>query len=116
MDNLVLDKYHLTVSYDHEAHHPELVSSTVENQKLLIDEIDEYLFVLDLEEDQSYDFQLEVIESDPHTDDIDIVFANIPEHILNLKSLMEGVAFSTLIFTVISTITIAAIIFIRKNR
>ncbi|AUD65940.1 hypothetical protein BK011_09675 [Tenericutes bacterium MZ-XQ] len=115
-DNYVmLDRYHLQISYDGINHEKALVKSLMENEKVLIDEMSEYLVILDLKKNHVYHMMLEVIDDDPFTDDIDIVFVNLPEHVYNLKTLMEGIAVTTLVFTVISSITIVTIIILKKD-
>jgi len=113
---ILLDTYHLTVAVKGMSHDPSLISSHMDDQIVPIDEMDEYLLILYLDDDEIYDINLEVINDNPYTEDIDLAFAHIPEHIYNLKTLMEGVAMTTLIFTIVSVVTITAIIFIRKNR
>lgn len=115
INNTILDKYHITISKDGTNHDASMVSSNVDNDILRIDEMDEYAFIFNLEKNETYIIDMEVTHNDPFTDDIDLVLVHIPEHIYNLKTLMEGLAVSTLIFAIISTLTIASILFFKRD-
>ena len=78
--------------------------------------MEDYLFTVNLKKDNTYIFDLQTIDDNPDTEDIDLALANIPENVYNLKSLMEGVSFTTLIFALLSVITIGSIIYIKKNK
>lgn len=113
---VLLDQYNLKISLDANEHDASLTFSNVEDQKINIDEMEEYLLTISLDENQIYYLELEVVNNDLSTDDIDIAFVYIPEHVYNLKTLTEGIAFTTLIFAFISSLTIAAIIYVKKDR
>ena len=112
----VLDEYKLLISMDSENHDSSLITSTVSDQAVIIDEMEDYLFIVNLKKDNTYIFDLQTINDNPDTEDIDLALANIPENVFNLKTLMEGVSFTTLIFALLSTITIGSIIYIKKNK
>ena len=112
----VLDEYKLLISINSGNHDSSLITSTVSDQVVVIDEMEDYLFTANLKKNDTYFFELQTINDNPDTEDIDLALANIPENIYNLKSLMEGVSFTTLIFALLSTVTIGSIIYIKKNK
>jgi len=112
----VLDEYKLLISINNGSHDSSLITSTVSDQAVIIDEMEDYLFTVNLKKDNTYIFDLQTIDDNPDTEDIDLALANIPENVYNLKSLMEGVSFTTLIFALLSVITIGSIIYIKKNK
>jgi hypothetical protein len=112
----VLDEYKLLISINNGNHDSSLITSTVSDQAVIIDEMEDYLFTVNLKKDNTYIFDLQTIDDNPDTEDIDLALANIPENVYNLKSLMEGVSFTTLIFALLSVITIGSIIYIKKNK
>ena len=112
----VLDEYKLLISINNGNHDSSLITSTVSDQAVIIDEMEDYLFTVNLKKDNTYIFDLQTIDDNPDTEDIDLALANIPENVYNLKSLMEGVSFTTLIFALLSAITIGSIIYIKKNK
>ncbi|MGD9964113.1 MAG: hypothetical protein AB7E16_02405 [Candidatus Izemoplasmatales bacterium] len=112
----VLDEYKLLISINNGNHDSSLITTTVSDQAVVIDEMEDYLFTVNLKKDNTYVFDLQTINDNPDTEDIDLALANIPENVYNLKSLMEGVSFTTLIFALLSTITIGSIIYIKKNK
>ncbi|MDY0278615.1 MAG: hypothetical protein RBQ97_11090, partial [Acholeplasma sp.] len=87
--------------------------STLSDEKIIIDDMEDYLFFVDLSIENNYNFSLSRVDSDG--DKLNIAIVNIPENIYNLKSLMESVSFTTIIFAAISTFTIVAIYFIKRR-
>ncbi len=77
--------------------------------------MEDYLFRLNLEADQIYEFSIERVDENPDENKLDIVLVNLPENILNMKGLMESIAFTTIVFSIVSGFTIIALFFIKKR-
>lgn len=109
-------EFSLVISQKNQEYNPDIVSSLVSNEIVLIDTMEDYLFRVNLEADETYTFSLERLDSNSDTNNITVVLVNMPENIYNMKTLMESVSFTTLVFAVVSAFTIVAIYFIKKGR
>lgn len=109
-------EFSLVISKKDQEYNPDIVSSLVSNEIVYIDTMEDYLFRVNLEADETYTFNLDRLDSNPDTNNITVVLVNMPENIYNMKTLMESVSFTTLVFAVVSAFTIVAIYFIKKGR
>lgn len=109
----LIREFELLITEEGSDYNKDIVISTLSEEMIIIDEMEEYLFFVNLEINKNYSFSLSRIGSDG--DKLNIVLVNIPENIYNLKSLMENVSFTTLVFAAISGFTIIAIYFIRRR-
>jgi hypothetical protein len=94
----------------------DIVTSLVSLNKVEIDNMEDYLFRVNLEAGVEYELSQTRIDDNPDTNNIDVVLVNMPENIYNMKTLMESVSFTTAVFAVVSGVTLLAIYFIRKDR
>lgn len=92
-----------------------IINSINVTEKNDVDEITEHLLTLNLEKGKSYVFTLEQTENHINQEDIDAVFVNVPEQIINMKSLMENVAYTSGIFAILSLLTIWAVKYVKKD-
>ena len=109
----IVREFHLVIKENNQAYDQQIVTSVISNEKVIIDEMEDYLFFVNLDIGVNYSFNLSRIDFDGEK--LNIALVNIPENIFNLKSLMESVSFTTLIFAIISGFTIVAIYFIKRR-
>lgn len=109
-------EYSLVIKEKNQNYDSDIVASLVSVNKVEIDNMDDYLFRVNLNADVEYDLIQTRIDDNPDSNSINIVLVNMPESIYNMKTLMESVSFTTAIFAVVSGITILAIYFIKKDR
>jgi hypothetical protein len=112
--NNVIREYRLVVRLVEGVFDVSNVRSEIPGELNLIDEMSDYLFYIDLEE-REYEFLITETERNILEEQIDLVLVNIPEHIYNMKNLTEGVSFTTLVFAVISFLTILGIAYIKRE-
>ena len=109
----VVREFQLVIKEVDQNYDKQIVTSVISNEKVIIDEMDDYLFFVNLDMGNNYFFSMSRVDFDG--DKLNIALVNIPENVYNLKSLMESVSFTTLIFATISGFTIVAIYFIKKR-
>jgi len=92
-----------------------IVTNNLTTTTIVIDELDDYIFTVSLDAGKTY--ELSMTKTDQNTDDasMDMVLAQLPEYLLNMKSLNESIAFSSFVFSILSLGTIVAILFIKKD-
>lgn len=109
----IIRKFELVISEEGKDYNRDIIASILSSEKNIIDEMEDYLFYVNLESNKTYNFNLTKVGLDGEK--INIAIVNIPENIYNMKSLMESVSFTTLIFAGISAFTIVAIYFIKRR-
>lgn len=109
----LIREFEMLITEEGSEYNKDIVISTLSEEMIIIDEMEDYLFFVNLEINKNYSFNLSRVDSDG--DKLNIALVNIPENIYNLKSLMESVSFTTLVFAAISGLTIIAIYFIRRR-
>jgi len=109
----VVREFQLVIKEVDQNYDKQIVTSVISNEKVIIDEMDDYLFFVNLDMGNNYFFSMSRVDFDGEK--LNIALVNIPENVYNLKSLMESVSFTTLIFATISGFTIVAIYFIKKR-
>lgn len=110
-----LKDYILIINEVGEPYSKAIISENENVSIMAIEEIDEYLFKAYLEKGKIYD--LNIIEglNNPSDDPVDVVLVNLPENILNMKSITESISFSSGVFALISLFTIFALIYVSKE-
>ena len=114
-EDIIIREYKLKVYKQGSSYEESIVESITSSEKNDVDYLEEHLLTIILEEGETYTFLLEQTENHPDSEEIDIVFVNTPEHIVNMKNIMEGISFSSGIFTIISFLTILAILYVKKE-
>ncbi len=109
----VVREFQLVIKEVDQNYDKQIVTSVISNEKVIIDEMDDYLFFVNLDMGNNYFFSMSRVDFDGEK--LNIALVNIPENVYNLKSLMESVSFTTLIFATISGFTIVAIYFIKRR-
>ena len=109
----LIREFEMLITEEGSEYNKDIVISTLSEEMIIIDEMEDYLFFVNLEINKNYSFNLSRVDSDG--DKLNIALVNIPENIYNLKSLMESVSFTTLVFAAISGLTIIAIYFISRR-
>ncbi len=112
----VQKEFSLVINEKNQEYNTDIISFLVSDEIVYIDTMEEYLFKVNLEANKTYSFEFERLDNNPDTNNISIVLVNMPENIYNMKTLMESVSFTTLVFAVVSAFTIVAIYFIKKGR
>lgn len=113
MSSNLVREFEVVIAEDESEYNKDIITSTLSEEMVIIDEMEDYLFFVNLKTNTNYSFNLSRVDSDG--DKLNIALVNIPENIYNLKSLMENVSFTTLVFAAISGFTILAIYFIRRR-
>jgi hypothetical protein len=108
----VLEKILFTIAVDGETD-PTIVTESQTN--VVPGELDGYLFDLELEDSKSYTINVIVIENNTDTDEIDLAFFNLENHLYNSQDLWEGISTTTFIFALLAGFTVLGI-FVTKKR
>lgn len=111
----ILKEFALIIRKKDEIYSSMIVKETISNEMIVIDEMDDYLFTVMLEADSLYAVSLNRLDDNLDTTNINVALVYIPEDVYNLKLIMENVAFTSLVFTLVSAITIVAIYFIKRR-
>jgi hypothetical protein len=109
----IVREFQLIIKEKDQIYDKQIVKSVISNEKVIIDEMEDYLFLVYLDMGVNYSFGLSRVDLDGEK--LNVALVNIPENIYNLKSLMESVSFTTLIFAIVSGFTIVAIYFIKRR-
>lgn len=94
----------------------DLITTVYNGENLQINEITEQLIELDLEAERVYRFTLEEVTNNGTSQDLDMVFYHVNETLLGRKAIYENVAFTTIIFAIISGLTIFSARILRKDQ
>ena len=111
----ILKEFALIIRKKDEIYSSTIVKETISNEMVVIDEMDDYLFTVTLDGNSTYAISLNRLDDNLDTTNINVALVYIPEDIYNLKSIMENVAFTTLVFALVSAITIVAIYFVKRR-
>ena len=114
-DEIIIREYTLVIRKENTVYSKEIINDVIGTDLVNIEDIDEYIFTLDLEENETYETTLLKTANNVDDEDVDLVLINIPEHLLNMKTLNEGIAFSTLVFAILSGTTILVVLFVKKD-
>lgn len=115
IDEVIIKEYNLKVFKQGSNYNQNIIVSMISTDKNDVDYLEEHLLTVSLEEGETYEFSLEQTENHPDSEEVDVVFVNTPEHILNMKNIMESISFTSGIFTIISFLTILAILYVKKE-
>lgn len=105
IDKSLLKEYLLVVS-DTASFDPQIIEDILTSEFTALEELDETILSLNLISGVSYSMTLTEVTNNTTTDEIDIVFYYLPYDIYNKKRLFENVAFTTMIFTFITVVTV----------
>lgn len=111
----IVKEYTLIVKEKDNSYSSSIITETIGSNPLTINDIEEYFFKLNLEKDKTYETILTKTTNNIEDEEIDLVLINIPEHLLNMKNLNEGISFTTMVFAVLSGATILVMIYIKKT-
>lgn len=114
-NEVITREYTLIVKNENNAYSSEIINDFIGTTLINIDSLDDYIFKLDLHEDETYETILTKTSNNVDDDEIDLVLLNIPENLLNMKNLNEGISFTSLVFAAISGITILVILYVKKD-
>lgn len=109
----IVREFQVVIKEVDQTYDKQIVTSVISDGKVVIDEMDDYLFWVNLDMGVNYSFSLSRVGLDGEK--LNIALVSIPENTYNLKSLMESVSFTTLIFAIVSGFTIVAIYFIKRS-
>lgn len=91
------------------------VTTILWSDKVLIDDLDDTILTVLLSSENKYEMLLIKTGDGSNQDSIDLILINMPEQLLNRKTLSEGIAFTTPVFSLLSFITIIAVYFLKKE-
>ena len=114
INDQLLQEYVIEINLIGESFDSTIITSINTTEKIEVDSVEEHLLVIKLDSTKDYHLDVRTI-SNLSDEDIGVVFANLPEQHVNMKSLMESVSFTTLVFTVISFLTILAIMYVKRD-
>lgn len=112
-DNIIKE-YRMFITEDGVNHDSALINSIDDDNEIDVDFITDHMLTIELEEGKMYTISLVQTENHDDSEQIDIVFVNLPEEVVNMKNIMESVSFTTGVFAVISLLTILAILYVRR--
>lgn len=114
-NEIITREYTLEVKTLNSTHSSDIITDYIGTDLLNIDDIEDYIFTIDLEEGETYETILTKTSNNIDEEEIDLVLVILPEHLLNMKDLNEGISFSTLVFAGLSGFTILMFIFVKKD-
>ncbi len=114
-DEIITREYTLEVKIENTTYSNDIITDYIGTDLLNIDDIEDYIFTLDLKEGETYETTLTKTPNNVDEEEIDLVLVILPEHLINMKDLNEGISFSTLVFAGLSGFTILMFIFVKKD-
>ena len=114
-NKIITREYNLVIKKVGDDYSNDIINDYIGTTLINIDDIEEYIFTLDLEEDETYETVLTTTVNNVDDDQIDLVLINIPEHMLNMKNLNEGISFTTLVFAGLYGFTLLIILYVKKD-
>ncbi|MCF7924005.1 MAG: hypothetical protein K9L64_02715 [Candidatus Izimaplasma sp.] len=114
-ENNIVKDFHLTIKEKDKPYDASIIIETLSDDLILIDEMEDYLFYVGLEENKIYEFSMTQTVSNNDDQYLDLVLVNLPEHLYNMKNLNEGISFTTLVFAVISGLSLLGIAYVKKE-
>lgn len=114
-NEIITREYTLEVKTLDSTYSSDIVTDFIGTDLLNIDDIEDYIFTLNLEEGETYETILTKTSNNIDEEEIDLVLVILPEHLINMKDLNEGISFSTLVFAGLSGFTILMFLFVKKD-
>jgi hypothetical protein len=113
----LVKKYYLSINnvYSSSTLDQALIKTTFTADNLVIDDLEETLLEIELEKGEMYNMNLMLVENNGEEEDIDLVFYYLNEDLLSRKSIYENLAFTTMIFAIISGGTILSAKILKKD-
>ncbi len=115
-DGLIIKEYEIIIKIHEDSYDPQVITTILTTDRIVIDDLEDYIFRVELNSNYTYDFQVMKTDNNVDEDMVNIILVNIPEQLLNMKNLNESISFTTLVFGIISALTILALYYIRKER
>ena len=115
INEILLAEYKVEISLNGQTYNSAIFTFSLSENKIVIDEMSDYLFKVNLQKESSYHLGLSELSNPANLTEIDIALVHIPSDVLGLKSIMESVAYTTLIFSIVSAFTILGIYYIKKR-
>jgi hypothetical protein len=115
VNEILLAEYKVEISLKDQTYNSTIFTFSLSENKIVIDEMSDYLFKVDLQKDSNYHLGFSELSNPGNLNDIDIALVHISSDVLSLKSIMESVAYTTLIFSIVSALTILGIYYIKKR-
>ncbi|HQN74786.1 MAG TPA: hypothetical protein PK160_01980 [Bacillota bacterium] len=115
VNEILLAEYKVEISLKDQTYNSTIFTFSLSENKIVIDEMNDYLFKVNLQKDSTYHLGLSELSNPGNLHDIDIALVHISSDVLSLKSIMESVAYTTLIFSIVSALTILGIYYIKKR-
>jgi len=112
--DVILKDYMLVIKEYQHFYDPSIISSINEEPDLQIDNLDGYLFTVNLESLTTYQVNLSETVDNIDEDQIEIVLVNISEELLLTKTIYEIVSYTSLVLFVVSSIVVSTIIYKRR--
>ena len=114
-DNVLKD-FNLIIKEKDKNYDSSIVEKVIPNEPVTINEMEDYLFYVSLEKNKIYEISRIQTEFNVDEEYLDLVLVNIPERLFNMKNLNESISFTTLVFAIISGLSLLGIAFIKKDR
>ncbi len=114
-ENNIIKDFQVIIKEKDQPYDNSIIKKVFSDDLILIDEMEDYLFYVGLEEDKTYEFSMTQTDSNNDDQYLDLVLVNLPEHLYNMKDLNEGISFTTLVFAVLSGLTLLGIAYIKKE-
>lgn len=114
-DKIIIKEYTFEIKKQGGNYSQEIINNVIGSDLVSFDELNDYIFRVDLEENVTYEMSFLKTSNNLDDDEIDLILVNIPDHLLNMKNLNEGIAFTTMIFAIISGITILIFVLFKKG-
>ncbi|MFO7969282.1 MAG: hypothetical protein ACQERX_00765 [Bacillota bacterium] len=114
-ENNIIKDFQVIIKEKDQPYDNSIIKKVFSDDLILIDEMEDYLFYVELEEDKTYEFSMTQTDSNNDNQYLDLVLVNLPEHLYNMKDLNEGISFTTLVFAVLSGLTLLGIAYIKKE-
>jgi hypothetical protein len=116
LEGMIIKEYEVIIKISGDNYNPQIITTLLTTDRIVIDDLDDYLFRVELNSNYTYDFQVMKTANNVDEEMANIILVNIPEQLFNMKNLNESISFTTLVFGIISALTILALYYIRKER
>jgi len=113
-EEVITKDYKVEILDENNVHVNSFLIDYLENEKNIIDELDSYIFTTNFKENEQVNLVITTLPDNIDEETIDIALVHISEPDLNMKSLMESVAFTTGVFGVLSLFTIFIYVYVKK--
>lgn len=115
-EGMIIKEYQIIIKVYEDSYNPQIISTLLSTDRIVIDDLEDYLFRVELNSENIYDYKVIKTANNVDEEMINIILVNIPEQLFNMKNLNESISFTTLVFGIISALTILALYYIRKER